>query len=152
MISVLLQYWIESVSACHIQMQQEIEHCFTYKAYLRLRWLLRKFEASVKKNCYTCSIQSTVHCFPLVSSTFCKAYKSCTENTGHVLEWSTNRSNSWLLYGIERAGKPGLVPWVETGKNLWETCLENMEGGVALPISEVSSKSWPLLQRGAKNC
>ena len=95
--------------------------------------------------------KSIVHRWPLLSSIFRAAYKSHIEKTGHLLKWSTNRSNFLLLHKTGSAGQQGRVPLIETSDSPREQSLENTAGGVGLPISTFLSMSWPLSQRGLEH-
>jgi len=79
---------------------------------------------------------------PLLSSIFRVAYESRVVKTGHLLRLSTNRSNFLLLHKTGSAGQPGYVPLIETSDSQREQRLENMAGGVGLPISTFPSMSF----------
>lgn len=119
--------------------------------YLRFCRFFRYFEASVKKKCYTCIIQSTFecNCSPLLSCNFWAVYESCTERTGHVLKWSSNWSSSWLLHLIGSAGQQGHGSWFKTGKKPWEKCSGDYGGRGSSSDFRVSKF---VLKRGAEHC
>ena len=58
--------------------------------------------------------------------------------TGHLLRLSTNRSNFLLLHKTGNAGQPGRMPLIEISDSQREQRLENMAGGVGLPIPSMS--------------
>ena len=80
---------------------------------------------------------------PSLATTFfhLSAYESRVEKTGHLLRLSTNRSNFLLLHKTGSADQPGRVPLIETSDSQREQRLENMAGGVGLPISTFPSMS-----------
>jgi len=80
-------------------------------------------------------IQSIVHRWPLLSPIFRVAYEFRIEKTGHLLRLSTNRSDFLLLHKTGSASQPGCVPLIEISDSQREQRLENMAGGVGLPIS-----------------
>ena len=92
-------------------------------------------------------IQSIIHRWPLLSPIFRAAYESL-KKTGHLLRRSTNWSNFLLLHKTGSASQSGRVPLIETSQR--EQRLENMAGGVGLPISTFPSMSWSLSQHGVE--
>ena len=86
-------------------------------------------------------IQSIVHRWPLLSPIFRVTYESHVEKTGHLLRLSTNRSNFLFLHKTGSASQPGRVPLIETSDSQREQRLENMAGGIGLPISMFPSMS-----------
>lgn len=88
--------------------------------------------------CLSCIIQSIIHSLTLLYPILQAVYEFYVGKNGHVSKRSKNGSNSWLFYKTGKDGQPGHVPWIEIGNSLREQPLDNMEGGVAFPISTFS--------------